>query len=49
MDERKIVAYRARSHIGDEEMKTGLKTKVYARGFHFTSRDGIECMVGSIG
>jgi hypothetical protein len=26
-------------------MKTGLKTKVYARGFHFAGRDAIECVV----
>jgi len=30
---------------GEKEMKTSPEAKVYARGFHFTSQDAIECMV----
>jgi len=30
---------------GEKEMKTSPKVKVYARGFHFTGQDAIECMV----
>ena len=34
------------THGEKKEMKTSPKAKVYARGFHFTNRDAIECMVG---
>ena len=30
----------------DEDVRTRLKAKVYARGFHFAVRDIIECVVG---